>query len=215
MWFIVSVAVAGTPTHDEIESAPWAAIGDKDHNDAGKVQLYTANVQGVDCYRAVATTEVSADVLFGIITNPEAAKDWSSANITEAVILSRSGNRIEYYQHLSTPGWTMMADRFWFSAGEFTETEALKAWRYKLLANGGAHTERYAAHRAKHPKAIEPTTSVGGWYFKPTGGQTEVTFMVCADIGGSIPGAVERFATRRTLPDTVGDMVREGRKRSR
>ena len=213
-WMMIPTA-ASRPTHHDLETAPWEHLADKDHRDAGEVSIDRAPIDGVDCYRAVARTEVAADVLFGVVIDPSAAKEWSSANITEAEVLRRDGERIDYYQHLSVPGWTLVADRFWFSTGTRERTEALLAWRYENLVDGGPHAERFEAHKAAHPGAVATEMSVGGWYFAPIEGGTEVTFALCADVGGALPGAVERFATLRTLPDTVGDVIREGRRRNR
>ena len=36
---------------------------------------------------------------------------------------------------------------------------------------------------------------------------------ICTDAGGAIPQWLQRTTTRRTLPDTVGDLVREAKRR--
>ena len=57
--------------------------------------------------------------------------------------------------------------------------------------------------------------SIGGWEFKPEGSQTRVRYTICTDSGGSVPRGVQNMATKTTLPDTVGDLIRESLKRSK
>lgn len=214
IWLAFTAVHAATPTHQELETAAWKPLSERDHADAGTIRIATATLQGIECYRAEAdATDVPADVFLGILSNPPSAKDWASADITEAEVLDKSADRVDYYQHLKVPGWTMVSDRFWFSRGTIDRTPTRLAWRYQKLQDGGPYHDRWLAHKQRHPNAIEPVHSVGGWYFEPTGSGTRITYAMCADIGGSIPAAVERYATRRTLPDTVGDVVREGRRR--
>ena len=80
----------------------------------------------------------------------------------------------------------------------------------------GAQQEARFAYRdfaAANPKAVEPPINVGGWYFKDAGAGVDITYLICTDAGGSIPYAIQNAATKKTLPDTVGDVVREAKKR--
>ena len=66
---------------------------------------------------------------------------------------------------------------------------------------------------ASHPKAVEPPVNFGEWRFVPKGSGSEVRYYVCSDTGGPLPKNVQEFAALQTLPDTVADLVIEGRKR--
>jgi hypothetical protein len=129
-------------------------------------------------------------------------------------VLSSRGTSVEYSEYLDVPGWTMSSDRFWFLKGTVERTDPSIIFHWERLIDGGAHAARYAAVKAAHESAIEPPINVGAWTFTTTATGSEVKYYVCTDAGGSIPMAVQTAATRRTLPDTVGDLVREGRRRS-
>lgn len=211
---LLVAAAHAAPSHGELEAAAWEELGTRNHSEVGTVQILSASVGGLPCYQAVADTDVSTDVLLAIVSDPVAAMEWSSTKVSEAEILDRQPGHIDYYQHLQVPGWTMVQDRFWFSRGSVVHGEGWVAWQYQKLEEGGPHRARWEAHRAKHPKAVEPPVSVGTWKLAPTGSGTHIAYKMCTDVGGTLPGPVERVATRRTLPDTVADLVREGRRRS-
>jgi hypothetical protein len=209
-----SAAAWAAPTHAGLESASWSEVTTVAHKDAGDVVVSKATVGGVECWRGSATTDVAPSKLLAVVSDIEGAKKWSSAGITEAKLLSRSGSRLEYYQYLDVPGWTMSADRFWFltSTLEQSATRASLKWS-PLGEGGGAHGAVWQQVKEAHPDAIEPTVNVGSWIFEDTGSAVAVTYSICTLPGGSIPAAIQSAATRRTLPDTVGDAIREARRR--
>jgi hypothetical protein len=71
----------------------------------------------------------------------------------------------------------------------------------------------YQKVKDEHPNAVEPTVNVGSWVFDAGDSGVKMTYSICTRPGGSIPVAIQNAATRRTLPDTLGDVVREARRR--
>jgi hypothetical protein len=207
-------AAWAAPTHEGMASASWSEVTTVVHKDAGDVVISRATVGGIECWRGSATTDVAPGKLLGVVSDIEGAKQWSSAGITEAKLLARSGDRLEYYQYLDVPGWTLSADRFWFlsSTVEQTATRATLKWS-PLGEGGGPHATVWQQVKTAHPEAIEPTVNVGSWIFEDGGQGVVVTYSICTVPGGSIPAAIQSAATRRTLPDTVGDVIREARRR--
>jgi hypothetical protein len=185
----------------------------KSHADAGQVTVYSATVGGVECFRGTAVTDVAGDKMLAVVSDVEGATRWSSAGITDAKLLSDASGRIEYFQYLDVPAWTLASDRFWFLTSTIERSEASIAFRWDRLADGGDHKATWEKIKSDNPSAIEPPINVGGWYFEKASDGTHVTYQVCTDTGGAIPAAVQNAATKKTLPDTLGDVVRAARTR--
>lgn len=208
-------AFAGVPSWADIASSTsWQLLTTKAHDAAGEVQVFNTTIADVQCFKGVATADLSIDGLLAVVTDVAAAKYWSSAGVRDAEKLGGTGAAIDYYQYLDVPGWTLSSDRFWFLHGTVEKSGTTAVFHWDRLDGGGPYASRYAEVVAANPSAIEPPINVGGWTFRPTGSGTEVTYYVCTDVGGSIPRAVQNAATKGTLPDTVGDVIREARKRA-
>jgi len=212
---VFATFAVASPTHADLASASWTPLDESEHDVVGKMPLHQATLKGIDCYQVSATTPVAGETLLEIVIDPRKAMNWSSAEISEAEILGRTSDTVDYYQHLRVPGWTMVADRFWFSHGRIERTDAQLGWHYQKLEQGGDYKEAYQAHRAKHPKAVEPPVSVGSWTFRSSDAGTLVVYRVCTDVGGTLPGPVQRMATRSTLPNSVSDLILEGLRQER
>jgi hypothetical protein len=115
---------------------------------------------------------------------------------------------------VDVPGWTMTKDRFWFVRGRTILVGDTIAFAWEKLDAGGAHGAAYQQFLLDHPKAVEPPINAGGWLFTPVDDGIEIRYHICTDAGGAVPDNLQSFATSATLPDTVGDLVREARKRS-
>lgn len=205
-------ALAAAPTHAQMQAAQWTAVTTKNHADAGTIEISRATIEGIECFRGTATVDVPAGKLLEVVTDVEGAVRWSSAGVTEAKLLARAGDTLEYYQYLDVPGWTMASDRFWFVRSTVQQGSKYTL-QWSRLAEGGPHADTYRQVKTAHPDAVEPTVNVGGWYFEPVADGTRIAYEICTLPGGSIPTAVQNAATRTTLPDTVGDAVREARRR--
>jgi hypothetical protein len=204
---------SAAPTHAQMEAASWAHSADRAHDDAGEVKVFSATVAGVQCFKATArTSEVDAKTLLTVVTDIPGAKRWSSAGITQAEVLGRAGNKVSYYQYLDVPGWTMASDRYWFLEGEIIDAGARKEMRWSPLPPTSPHAARHQSFKTANAGAVEPDVNVGAWVFTQAEFGVDIAYMICTE-GGSIPTAIQNAATRKTLPDTVGDVVREAKKR--
>ncbi len=210
----VTAAWAGAPSWSQISASGWTHHGTRQHDDAGTVQVYKKTIGELPCFQGVATTDPSPDALLDVAADIEGTLQWSSAGVAEAVTLKRGGSTLDYYQYLDVPGWTLANDRFWFLHGTIERSGGKIVFRWERADVTGAYAQRYQQVKAAHPKAIEPPTNSGGWVFSPTDQGTQIQYYICSDTGGVIPTAVQNAATTRTLPDTVGDLVREARRRT-
>lgn len=207
-------AALAAPTHAEIRAATWAHVTDREHGDAGTVKVFNATIGGLQCFRASAnTSDADGKTMLDVVTDVVGAKRWSSAGITQAEVLGKNGNKVSYFQYLDVPGWTMSSDRYWFLVGTIDDTPGKRSLSWDRIDENGQFGERYTKFKAENPKAVEPPTNVGMWEFLDDDFGVKVQYSICTDAGGSIPYAIQNAATRKTLPDTVGDVVREAKKR--
>ncbi|MEZ4319537.1 MAG: hypothetical protein R3F61_18620 [Myxococcota bacterium] len=214
MILLSTLAFAGTPTHSAMESASWSHLSDREHDDAGTVKVYSATVSDVSCFKATAQTgDADGKTMLDVVVDVVGSKKWSTAGVTQAEVLGRSGNTITYFQYLDVPAWTMSSDRFWFLTSTITDSGAAKSLKWSRIDESGPYGARYNEFKAANPKAVEPPINVGGWYFTDSGSAVDITYLICTDAGGSIPYAIQNAATKKTLPDTVGDVVREAKRR--
>jgi len=220
---LASVTLLSTLAH--AEGATWAAIkgttswehlSERDHDDAGAINVYVAEIAGTKCLRGESLTPGKADVYLGVSMDIRAAMDWSTAGLKYSEVLGTSSSTVDYFQYLDVPGWTGASDRFWFLRGtKEVNGEVMTFWWDRMGENGGPHSARFAEVVAQNPKAVEPPLNVGGWSFVQEGANVRSRYYVCSDTGGVLPKALQYAAAKQTLPDTVGDLVREAVKRSK
>ena len=214
--FLAPSAAFADPTWTQIRGeSSWTEHATKSHDDAGTVTVLKATIDSVQCWQGTTTVDVAPEYLLEVARDIEGTPKWAAtAKVTEAKILSRSGDALEYYQLMDVPGWTMTKDRFWFVRGRTVREGTATIFTWEKLDQGGAHSAVYEEFVAEYPKAIEPPVNAGGWVFTPTGGDTEIRYFICTDAGGEVPDSLQAYATGSTMPDTVGDLVREARKRA-
>ncbi|TNE83919.1 MAG: hypothetical protein EP330_31225 [Deltaproteobacteria bacterium] len=211
---VPGVAFAGTPTWDAIKSvSEWNSVSTRSHADGGEIAVSSATVAGIACFKGTASTTAAPSKLHAAATDIESTPRWSSAGVTEAETLAKNGSTIEYYQYLDVPGWTMASDRFWFLTGTTVKDGDNIEFHWKRLDKGGAHNARFTEVTTANPSAIEPPVNVGGWRFTVADGKTAVEYFICTDTGGAIPTVVQNAATKKTLPDTVGELIGEAKRR--
>ncbi len=212
---IVPTSASADPTWAEILAFDdWIEHGERDHADAGNVQIWRTQTDETYCFHGVATVDVDSELLWKVAIDAESAMEWSSSDVAEAETLAVNGDVIEYYQYLDVPGWTMTKDRFWFLRGRTIREGAKIIFTWERLIDGGAHAEKHQAVRDAHPNAIEVPVNSGAWVFEPTDAGTDVHYYICSISGGQIPEKLGMMVTTTTLPDNIGDLVREGRKRA-
>ena len=144
------------------------------------------------------------------VTDIPSATRWSTAGLTQSTLLGQSGNSLDYLQYLDVPAWTFSSDRFWILRGtkKISGSHYVFSWT-RLGDKGGPYRSAYDAVLAANSSAVEPPLNVGAWEFTQSGSTTTVTYTICTDSGGSVPRSIQNAATKKTLPDTVGDLVRE------
>ncbi|MFH1463383.1 MAG: hypothetical protein ABIO70_03255 [Pseudomonadota bacterium] len=211
---LVLAALAGTPTWPEMRTAGWVHEATRTHAAAGTVEILSKTVAGTECFQGRAKVQLEPEIMFQVASDIEGAMRWSTAGVTDAATLLRTDTIIDYYQYLDLPGWTLSADRFWFLHGHVERAGGAVTFWWERLVDGGPYAAKWQAVKAAHPSALEPPVNVGAWVFTPVEGGTRVQYMVCSNVGGSIPTSLQNTATTHTLPDNVGDLVREATRRS-
>ncbi len=211
-----SAARADGPTWPAIKATTaWEHLSDRDHDDAGSISVHVAEIAGVKCLKGEAVTPGKADVYLAVAKDIKAAMSWSKAGLKYSEVLGTGASTIDYFQYLDVPGWTGASDRFWFLRGT-TESGGgqMTFWWDRMGERGGPHNARFEEVVAQNPSAVEPPLNVGGWSFMQDGANVRSRYYVCSDTGGVLPKALQYAAAKQTLPDTVGDLVREAIKRS-
>ena len=205
-------ASAATPTWANIKADAGWTYDSTMKAESGEIEVATRTIDGVACFRAKAKVAANPDKLLQVASDINGSKTWSSAGLAEAKLITSNGSALDYYQVLDVPGWTMASDRFWFLHGIVEKTPGNIVFRWERLNEGGPHNATWKAIKAKYPSAVEPPINVGGWVFSGTG-TVDVRYFICTDSGGAIPQTLQVAATRRTLPATLDDLVKEARKR--
>ena len=207
-------AHAGTPQWSEVRASGWTHYATRKHDVVGTVEVYEKVVAGVECFQGVTTTSYTPEQLLDVAADIEGAIQWSTAGVTDAATLQRTDTLLDYYQFLDIPRWTMANDRFWFLRGHILRSGGAITFHWDRLVDGGPYAARYQQVFVDHPGAVDIPMNVGGWVFTPVAESTQVQYYICTNTGGSIPNAVQSVATTRTLPDNLGDIVREAAKRN-
>ena len=207
-------ASAASPTREAMTAAEFKQIATRQHDATGTVIIYRALVDGMPCFKGSATSgPLDRDAVLDVLFDVESAVDWSSAGITVGTTLKRNTNSLDFYQYLDIPNWTMVADRYWLlHAGHTPEEGRIEFW-WDHLAEDGPYAGTRASYHAAHPEAVEPPINIGAWIFEFNGTTTDVVYQVCTDPGGALPQWIQNIATKRTLPDTVGEFIAEAERR--
>lgn len=197
-----------------LDEAGWTDMGEDTKRETGTMQLKLKDVGGTQCLLAIADVDVSADVIYEVVTDVPAAKSFSSETLIASKTLGRDGATVHYYQHLDVPGWTMASDRFWVLAGTDFSSGGKRAFRWDRFDWRAAYPELATDIDTNHASAVEPMTNFGAWVLTPTDVGTEAHYYICSDPGGSMPEWLKKTAATKTLPNTVADVMREARKRT-
>lgn len=210
---IGSASATAPLSHADLDAATWSPVAQASHAVAGPIEISRTRAANVDCFRGEATVSgVTPEGLLQIVIDIASAPTWSSAGVSDGRVLKRAGDHLEYFQYLDVPGWTFASDRYWFLQGDIDRTGSGIAFRWNRLPDD-AHGAVRRQLEQDHPRAVEPPVNLGGWFFEPRGDDVGVRYVICSDTGGSMPRMLQNAATRQTLPDTIGDLVREGRRR--
>jgi hypothetical protein len=216
LWFAFAPYAHAEPTWSQISQVTqWDAVTTKKHKEGGTIQVFSKTIAEIPCYRAIAQSTASPQIMMEVAMDIVGSLKWSTAGLTRSEILNRQGNQLDYIQYIDVPAWTFSSDRFWILRGVKTENGKSLLFTWKRLGeNGGPYAKEYQQVKDT-TSAIEPPVNVGGWEFVPDGANTKVKYTICTDSGGSVPRSIQNMATKTTLPDTVGDLIRESVKRTK
>ena len=202
------------PFSELAAATDWTFLASKTVDPVGEIKIFERSSGDPPCLRAEGQTDLPVSLLLELVSDIEGEPGWSTAGLTEAKILKKGADFLDYYQYLDTPGWTLTADRFWFLRGTFVGEKGQQIFYWDRMGDrGGPYHAEYDAVTAAHPRAIEPPTNLGGWVFEEAENNVKMSYIICSDSGGSIPRSVQMLASRSTVPDVLVDVVREGKRR--
>ena len=96
---LISTAAQAEPTWKLIEgTANWNAVTVKKHKDAGNVTVQSQTIGGVPCFRAIAETSATPDIMLKVATDIKGTLKWSTAGLTRSEMLADNGNVLDYLQ---------------------------------------------------------------------------------------------------------------------
>jgi hypothetical protein len=216
MTLLLSLALSAAAADFDaaLSDAGWAALTEASTKEIGPVVLQTKTIDGERCLRGKVTVDVAAPYLLDAITDMPAAIEFSRERLLASRLLGSEGDTLHYYQHLDVPNWTMVSDRYWVLAGSRRDvgSTVIFAWqrfdwrsRYPALADELARD---------HKGAVEPIPNYGAWSFAPTAAGTAATYTLCSNAAGSLPEWIVRAAATKNFPNTIVDVVEEGRRRA-
>lgn len=179
----------------------------------GQIDLRLKEIGGKPCLRGEVAVEVGADALLQTATDIDHSMDFSRESLQASKVLQSEGTRVDYYQVLDVPDWTMAADRFWVLRGEKQVSGEDQTFRWNRFDWRTDYPELAKELDDKHAGAIEPETNWGAWVFRPVEGKTLVRYHLCSSAGGALPEWLQKAAATKTLPNTMADVIEEAKKR--
>ncbi len=216
MAVLVTLAAAQAADLDAaLSDAGWAHADDVTTAEIGTVVLETRTLDGERCLRGRVTVDVPPDPLVATVSDIPAAPRFSRETLLASRTLGHDGGAVHYYQHLDIPGWTLVADRYWVVSGWRRDVGATRVFAWDRFDWRARYPELAAELARDHPAAVEPDPNYGAWSFAPAGAGSVVTYTLCNNAAGSLPEWVVRAAATRTFPNTIVDIVLEGRRRAK
>ncbi len=217
MWIVLAALTATTATAADwdalLADTGWEEVGQSSTKATGDIDIKLKEIGGHPCLRGHAVVDAKIDALYDVVTDVPAAKDFSSETLFDSRVLGRDADAIEYYQHLDVPNWTMASDRFWVLRGEPASSGDVRAFRWDRFDWRSKYPDLASDIDTNYSSSVEPDPNWGQWMFQPKGAQTEATYFICSNPGGSLPEWLQKAAATKTLPGTMADVVREAQKR--
>ena len=172
--------------------------------------------------RSVPTTAFK-----GVLTLPadvDLARLWAAINrvdghmavgqaLAESKVYARQGRSSQLYQVMRPPPLLPSSQRFWvMHAVEDRDLGGVAGHHRRCWSSlpPGEAPEVRAQIQARHPAAIEIALSHGCWELQP-GSPARLVYTNVSDPGGSVPAAVARALSARTLPDNMLSFVQAAR----
>jgi hypothetical protein len=207
-------AHAERPWADLDHAATWEPVTTR-NTEVGEVVVHYKRLGEQDCVQGVLVTALPVAQLQSAVNDINGSKDWSEQGLAASEVLDMAAHHVDFYQVMDVPDWTMASDRWWLlRAYTHVDADGTPRFRWYRLDAATAYPEVHASVVARFPRAIEMPVNWGEWVFQPDDtGKTRASYRVCTSLGGSLPAWIQRMAIRRTLPDSIVDLVRaaEGR----
>lgn len=214
LWLLCTgLAVEPHPWSQLDVAEAWAPVTTRE-TDVGPVAIAVQRVGPHDCVQGSLRTDVPLVWLDAVINDTSGDSSWRTTEVAVSEMLLLTRDRMEFYQVMDVPDWTMSADRWWLlRAWSEPPGAATRRFRWHHLDARVHYPAVHAAVQERFPGAIELPVNWGEWVFFDRGQERETTYRVCTDLGGSLPQWIQRLAIRQTLPDNLVDLVREARRR--
>lgn len=195
---------------DALESeAGWSDVGTRTSS-VGEVHIRRKRIDETTCLEGDLRTALPVEALLAVGRDMGSADRWSSAKLAASEELWREGDRYALFQYFDVPGWTLAADRFWTITVSVDASRDRFRWERIDAATLPAVQSKAMALSAG---AVEPPVNYGEWQFTRVDGGTHIRYRACADMGGALPDAIQRWVSTSQLPETVSDLVREAERR--
>jgi hypothetical protein len=186
----------------------------------GGVDVYRKKIPGqsIPAFKGEKTVECDSTTLFEAIIDIAHHVGLSKdIPLVESRVLQRSGNTIDFWQYLDTPGWTLANDRYWFARATIYRDLGGTPGRHRQTWERIDETkfpDAVKAALARDDDAVLTPMNVGYWEVLPLGeGKTKLIYKVLSDPGGSLPDSAASLATGTTLPDNLLQFEAAGKRR--
>lgn len=176
---------------------------------AGPVHVERRTIDGSWCLRATGHSSATPQRLLDVAWDIPDVPRWSSNPLLVSEVLSAGQDHQVFWQHLDVPTWTLVHDRYWVLEAHALRHGEVRGYRWARVEADTAWPEVVARARAVDAGALQPPVMWGEWIFEPEGEASRVTWRGCSDIGGRIPSWLQVWASARSLPDALLDLVRE------
>lgn len=201
----LTIVVAAEPDYTALDRVDWKDVSVRS-TEVGDVSLRASYVGDVGCVEGAVQVDVSPERLLAVNDDMVSAPGWSSADLSHSQELARDGQGFVLFQRLDVPAWTLSSDRYWVIRGSVDGANSRYRW-HRL--SGTEHPT--IADAAKG--AIEPPVNYGEWSYRPHENGTNLRYRACADFGGPVPTAVQRWVTVQQVPALIEDLVKEAGRR--
>ncbi|MCB9680589.1 MAG: hypothetical protein H6733_03885 [Alphaproteobacteria bacterium] len=190
----------------------WEEVAARDI-DIGQVVVSRREIGGMWCLRADADTKASADTLMDVLWDIPHAPDWSSNTLLVSEVLEPGDDHMVFWQHLDVPGWTLVHDRYWVLAVDAIREPDALGFAWERVDAEQDWPDVVAKAEGFDKGAMQPPIMWGEWRFERTPGLTHVVWRGCQDIGGRVPLWLQVWASGRSLPAAVADLVHAAEQR--
>jgi len=201
----LTIVVAAEPDYTALERVAWKDVSVR-ATEVGDVSLRASYVGDVGCVEGAVLVDVSPERLLAVNDDMVSAPAWSSADLSHSRELARDDQGFVLFQRLDVPAWTLSSDRYWVIRGSVDGANSRYRW-YRL--SGTQHPT--IADDAKG--AVEPPVNYGEWSYRREENGTNLRYRACADFGGPVPTAVQRWVTVQQVPALIEDLVKEAGRR--